>query len=117
MGIMCAMINPFTARWTITGNNLCLGHWEIRYLGRPIELDPGPHENDMGSFGIYSYIFPDDEDLAEGLPEDDWILENAEWLADLFAAHDIPIDEEHMRWFYQAINPHDWRCGSCGGCI
>jgi hypothetical protein len=114
---MCAMINPFTARWTITGNNLCLGQWEIRYLGRPIELDPGPRENDMGSFGIYSYIFPDDEDLAEGLPEDDWILENAEWLADFFAAHDIPVDEEHMRWFYQAINPHDWRCGSCGGCI
>ncbi len=117
MGIMCAMANPFTARWTITGNNLCLGQWEIRYLGRLLELDPDQREKDMGSFGIFSYIFPDDEDLAEGLTEDDWIIKKAEWLVDFFTANDIPADEAHMRWFYQAINPHDWRCGSCGGCI
>lgn len=111
------MTNPFTARWTITGNNLCLGQWEIRYLGRLVELDAAQREKDMNSFGIFSYIFPDDEELAEGLPEDDWIIENAEWLAEVLARHDIPIDEAHMRWFYQAINSQDWRCGSCGGCI
>lgn len=111
------MPNPFSARWTAKGNNLCLGQWEIRYLGRQLELGAARREKDMGTFGIFSYIFPDDEDFAEGLPEDDWILENAAWLADLFAEYDIPIDEQHMRWFYQAINRHDWRCGSCGGCI
>lgn len=111
------MSNPFTARWTATGNNICLGQWEIGYQGRPLELGAAFHEKDMGTFGIYSYIFPDDEEFAEGLREDDWILANAEWLADLFAAHDIPIDEAHMRWLYQAINPQDWRCGSCGGCL
>lgn len=111
------MPNPFSARWTITGNNICLGHWEIEYLGRPLSLDAGRREKDMGTYGIYSFIFPDDEEFAEGLREDDWILENIGWLSDLFAAHDIPIDEAHMRWFFQAINAADWRCGSCGGCL
>lgn len=111
------MSNPFTAKWSATGNNLCLGQWEIHYLGRPVVLDAERRDKDMGTYGIFSYIYPDDEEFAEGLAEDDWILENAEWLADLFAAHDIPIDEAHMRWFYQAVNPRDWRCGSCGGCL
>jgi len=111
------MQNPFTARWTQTGNNLCLGEWEIHYLGRPLQLDAARRDEDMGTYGNFSYIFPDDEEFAEGLPEDEWILENAEWLGELFAAHDIPIDEEHLRWFYRAVNPKDWRCGSCGGCL
>jgi len=109
--------NPFTARWTATGNNLCLGRWEIHYAGRPLRLDGDRYEKEMGTHGIFSYIFPDDEELAEGLAEDDWILANIGWLSELFGAHDIPIDETHLRWFYQAVNPHDWRCGSCGGCL
>ena len=111
------MSNPFSARWTATGNNLCLGQWEIRYLGRLLELGAERREKDMGTYGIFSYIYPDEEDFAEGLAEDDWILENADWLADFFAENDIPIDEANMRWFYRAVNPHDWRCGSCGGCL
>ncbi len=111
------MPNPFTARWTLTGNNICLGEWDIRYQNRPVRLPPGRRDKDLGTYGIFSYIFPDDEEFAEGLREDDWILENIGWLTDLLADHDIPIDEAHMRWFYQAVNPQDWRCGSCGGCI
>lgn len=111
------MSNPFTARWSATGNNLCLGHWEISYQGKPLRLEGDRFEKEMGTYGIFSYIFPDDEDLAEGLAEDDWILANVDWLSALFADHGIPIDEEHMRWFYRAVNPQDWRCGSCGGCL
>lgn len=109
--------NPFSARWSATGNNLCLGQWEIAYRGKPLEIVAGRRESDMGSHGIFSYIFPDDEDLAEGLPENEWIVENAVWLGELFGAHGIPGDETHRRWFYLAVNPHDWRCGSCGGCL
>lgn len=109
--------NPFTARWTATGNNLCLGEWEIHYQGRPLQLDADRRDKDMGTFGIFSYIFPDDEDFAEGLDEDDWVRANAGWLGELFAANGIPADEAHMRWFYQAVNRQDWRCGSCGGCL
>lgn len=111
------MSNPFSARWSATGSNLCTGHWEIFYNGQPLTLEASWRESDMGTYGIYSHIFPDDEDFAEGLQEDAWILANIDWVSQLFAAHDIPIDEQHLRWLFQAINPHDWRCGSCGGCI
>ena len=111
------MTNPFSAKWTAKGNNLCLGHWEIRYRDQLLALEAARRDNDMGTHGIFSYIYPDDEEFAEGLPESDWIIENVPWLADVFARHDIPFDEAHLRWFYQAVNAHDWRCGSCGGCI
>lgn len=111
------MSNPFSVRWTVSGSNLCTGQWEISYNGRLLKLDATWRETDMGTYGIYSHIFPDDEDFAEGLKEDEWVLANIDWVGEVFAAHDIPIDEQHMRWLFQAINPHDWRCGSCGGCI
>jgi hypothetical protein len=111
------MQNPFTALWTAKGSNLCLGHWEITYLGQSLQLAADKRGQDMGTHGIYSYIYPDDDDFAEGIPEDAWIAENAAWLNELFVNHAIPVDEAHLRWFYQAVNGHDWRCGSCGGCI
>lgn len=109
--------NPFTASWTRKGNNLCLGRWEIRHQGRLLDLPAARRDNEMGTRGIYNFMDPDDPEYTDGLAEDDWLLANMEWLADLFASHDIPIDEAHMRWFYQAVNAEDWRCGSCGGCI
>lgn len=109
--------NPFSARWTAKGHNICLGHWEISYAGQPLPLDAARRQEDMGTYGNFNFLFPDDEDFFEGLNEDDWILKNVDWLADLFADHDIPIDEEHMRAFYRAVNRQDWRCGSCGGCM
>lgn len=109
--------NPFTARWTATGSNLCVGHWEIAYLGRPLDIGAERRDADMGTWNIYSFIFPDDDAFAEGLHEDEWIVANMDWLAGLFVANDIPADEAHFRWFYRAVNKSDWRCGSCGGCI
>lgn len=109
--------NPFDARWTAKGNNLCLGHWEISYLGNPIQLPLADKQKDMGTYGIYSYIFSDDDTFAEGSPEDDWIISKGAWLSNLFTQSNIPVDEKHFRWFYQAVNSQDWRCGSCGGCI
>lgn len=109
--------NPFTAKWSASGNKLCLGRWEISYLGKPLQLDPARAEEDMGTYAIYSFIYPDDDIFAEGLKEDEWIVENLDWLTRLFLAHDIPCDTEHFRYFYRAVNPQDWRCGSCGGCM
>ncbi len=71
----------------------------------------------MGTYAIYSFIFPDDDMYAEGLPEDEWIVANRDWLTSLFSSHDIPADDTHLHLFYQAVNKKDWRCGSCGGCI
>lgn len=109
--------NPFTARWTMKGSNLCLGRWEIAYLEKPLILPLADKQKDMGTYGIYSYIYPDDDIFAEGMHEDDWVIAKNPWLAELFIHNDIPIDEAHFRWFYRAVNAQDWRCGSCGGCI
>lgn len=110
-------LNPFVARWTAKGNNLCLGRWEISYAGILLQLDPQTRQNDMGTHAIYSFFDPDDEMFAEGLHEDEWIVQEADWLTHLFEPHGIPASEENFRAFYRAVNPHDWRCGSCGGCI
>lgn len=107
----------FFARWTAKGSNLCLGHWEITYEGVPMVLPAAIRQNDMGTYAIYSFFDPDDDMFAEGLREDDWIIENAGWLADLFESHDIPVSEDNMRAFFRAVTAQDWRCGSCGGCI
>ena len=109
--------NPFLANWSEQGHTICLRHWEVSYRGKPIELPATKRDDEMGTFGIYSYLYPDDPDFAEGLEEDEWVLENMEWIAPMFEENGIPLDEQHLGWFYQAINMDDWRCGSCGGCI
>ncbi|WP_044470725.1 hypothetical protein [Mannheimia massilioguelmaensis] len=111
------MSNPFTAQWSTNGNTLCLGHWLINFNNQPINLPQERAEKDMGTRGIYNFIDPEDELYLEGLAEDDWILANIDWLTDVFIENNIPIEEENMRLFYQAVNKADWRCGSCGGCI
>jgi len=109
--------NPFHALWTQKGHQLCTGHWEITYLELPIELPFERRACDMETWGIYSFIYEDDPDYAEGLPEEEWIVANIEWLQTLFEDYNIPFDKAHLQYFYQAINPEDWRCGSCGGCL
>ncbi len=111
------MENPFHANWTSKGNTLCLGHWEIEYEGLPLVLPEPRAEKDMGTKGIYNFMDPDDELFLEGLDEDEWIVENMEWLSDVFIQSNIPLEEENFRAFYRAVNKEDWRCGSCGGCI
>ncbi len=109
--------NPFTASWSEKGNMLCNGHWQISYDDMPFILPKAREGEYMGTWGIYSFIYDDDPDFAEGLTEDDWIVENADWLVPLFLEQGIPTDKQHLSWFYQAVNKDDWRCGSCGGCI
>lgn len=114
---MSAANNPFTANWTAQGHTLCLGHWELTYQGTAMQLPDKVRENHMNTFGIFSYLFPDDDDYAEGLQLECWIEKNFAWLEETFVQHGIPMDEEHVQWFYEAVNQQDWRCGSCGGCI
>lgn len=110
-------VNPFVANWSAKGHTLCLGHWTITYQGLPLTLQSKQADNYMGTFGIFSWLNPDDEDYAEGLPEHLWIDKNADWLLEVFELHHIAFDEENIHWFYQAVSAEDWRCGSCGGCI
>jgi hypothetical protein len=110
------MSNPFSAIWNTSGQHLCLGRWLITYMGLPLILPSPRDEHDLGTYNIYSFVDPDDELYAEGLMEDEWIVEHIDWLAEMFSVHNIPLDEAYFRWFYRAVNAEDWRCGSCGGC-
>lgn len=110
-------VNPFTAKWSRNGNLLCHGHWIIRWMDKPVELPESRREKDMGTWAIYSIIDPDDETFAQGLEEDAWIIENVDWLTDLFYDYGIALETENYRYFYQAVNKQDWRCTSCAGCM
>lgn len=111
------MNNPFTVRWGRSGNLLCHGEWTINFQGRRFTLPESRRDNDMNTYGIYYVIDPENDLFAEGLTEDDWILENVDWLSECFIDNDVEIDEQNMRFFFQAVNPEDWRCGSCAGCM
>lgn len=109
--------NPFSASWSAKGHTLCLGHWQIEYLGLPVQLPKAYGESDMGTYGNFSYFYPDDDAYIEGEPFPQWLEINVEWLLDVFEQHRIPTDEQHFEWFYQAVSASDWRCSSCGGCM
>ena len=109
--------NPFKAAWSRSGNLLCHGHWIIHWNGEALELPEPRREKDMGTWATYNIMDPDDEIFAQGLKEDEWIIEHVDWLTDLFFDNGIPLEADNYRAFYQAINPHDWRCTSCAGCM
>lgn len=109
--------NPFKATWSAQGHTLCLGHWVITFHGEVLELPAVQAENHMDTRGIFSWLYPDDEEFTEGMELAEWLEHQADWLMPLFARYDIPFDEQHVEWFYLAVNASDWRCGSCGGCM
>ena len=109
--------NPFTAAWSRGGNLLYHGHWIIHWQNQPLILPESRREKDMGTWGIYSVIDPEDETFAQGLQEDEWIIANVDWLTDMFYERGIALETASYRYFYQAVNPHDWRCTSCAGCM
>ena len=109
--------NPFTARWSSEGHTLCLGHWDIHYKGVPLVLPKDKQNEDMDTYGNFSWLYPDDDEFVEGTPLEDWIEQNADWLLDVFKQHNIPTTPENITWFYLAVNTSDWRCSSCGGCL
>jgi hypothetical protein len=65
---------------------------------------------DIGTHGIYSYSYPDDEDFAKDMHEDDWIVANGRWLSDIFAAYGLPFDKVQLRWLYRAVITQGCRC-------
>ena len=51
--------NPFNASWSSKGNTLCLGHWDISYLGLPVVLPIERRDKDMGTNNIYNFMDPE----------------------------------------------------------
>lgn len=111
------MDNPFQANWSSQGHTLCLGHWQITYLGLPVTLPQKYAEKDMNTRDNFSFMFPDEDEFIEGIAFPEWLEANVDWLLAVFEKHNIPSDPEHFELFYMAVNQNDWRCSSCGGCI
>ena len=44
----------------------------------------------MGTNNIYNFMDPEDELYREGLMEDDWIVENIDWLSDVLLSTIFP---------------------------
>lgn len=103
------------AIWSGCWPTLCFGSWTLKVNGVdythliPEELRDGP----MNTFGTYqSWHFDDDwsevfEDYEDGLYFEAWYERNP-WVD---AVPALPVE------VYTAFAEHDWRHGSCGGCI
>lgn len=111
------MTNPFSAKWSSEGHTLCLGHWQITYLGNNLTLPDKQASSEMKTRGNFSWMFPDDDEFIEGLTLEEWVEENIDWLVEVFELHGIPTEPEYIEYFYNAVNAQDWSCNSCGGCI
>jgi hypothetical protein len=109
----------FEVGWSGKYPCLCSGEWTIVRNGVdvsnfiPDKLRYGP----MDTFGTYWRWFfkedweEDEEAYEDGLIECEWIEENREWLKKICQS------DSEMSELYTAIQTHDWRHGSCGGCI
>lgn len=79
----------------------------------PEELRTGS----MNTFGSYRrWHFDEDwmehfESYCDGLDVEEWIEENDKWLKN------ITDDYAVKQLIFLAIQKHDFRSGSCGGCI
>lgn len=115
------------ANYTGTYPNLCVGEWTLKVNGKDVS-DKIPEElrsfrgasihyeclNGMNTYGTYRDCGQCEEDTTyyeDGLECNEWIEENAYWLDTITTDYNIQVE------IYQAINEHDWRKGSCGGCI
>lgn len=107
------------ANWNGEYPCLCHGEWTLIVDGTDVS-DLIPKElrcYEMNTFGTYErWYFNDNgfetfEDYHDGLECDDWIEANKDWLDLITEDHDTQVD------IFYAISEHDFRAGSCGGCI
>ena len=105
------------AVWTGKWPCLCHGEWILTIDGREINLPENVKDSPMNTEGTYEkWQFENGyeevwETYTNGLPFDDWAMKNQSWLSE------ITTDRELQREIYLAFQAHDWRHGSCGGCI
>lgn len=80
-------------------------------------MPEGLRTSDMNTLGWYpSWAFDKDgqedwESYEGGLPMQDWIEANYDWLKS------ITLKIEEMALIFEAFQSEDWRRGQCGGCI
>lgn len=106
------------AKWSGSYPTLCRGEWTLKVNGKNVSgLIPRKlRHSAMNTYGTYEEWHFEDwkevfEDYEDGLVCEEWIAENKYWLDTITEDYDTQVE------IYKAINKHDWRNGSCGGCI
>ena len=107
------------AKWSGSYPCLCHGTWTLEVDGLDVSslIPKELRRNEMNIYGIYEEWYFDDnymeyfESYEDGLGCKEWIKQNKYWLDTI--TDDINVQTE----IFYAINEHDWRYGSCGGCI
>ena len=115
-------MGKFNAKWSGSWPCLCCGEWTIEYNGKVIKLPQDRVTSNMDTYDTYKMWHFEDwvevwEDYEDGLECTEWIEDNKEWLTEVFKKNYVPVSDENFRNFYHAVNEHDWRHNSCGGCI
>ena len=106
------------ANWSGSYPTLCFGKWTLEVNGVDVSMfiPDELRENSMNTYGTYEEWHFEDwlevfEDYEDGMMCEEWIAVNKYWLDTITEDDDIQTE------IYYAINAHDWRHGSCGGCI
>ena len=99
---------------------LCSGEWTIIIDG--VKLT-GLGSDTFDTKGEYeSWHFDEDyqeywETYSSGIPFSEWKKDPPNNLLGSLEHHGIEPTKELLHHLYEAIQEHDWRHGSCGGCI
>ena len=115
----------FKVDWTGCYPCLCSGEWKITTEHGTFNIPDENKNTDMNTYGQYSrWYFGGDsgweeqtEYYEDGLEFEDWIVTNQEWVTENFQALGIDHIEDNYRELYEEIRDHDFRSGSCEGCI
>lgn len=104
--------------------NKCSGNWTIIINNKEIELIDSLKSSPMNTAGVYTrWSFGGDyeeiwEDYKDGLEFGEWIQsEKFKDLKESFFNSDVELQLTEWREIYKALQEHDWRHDSCGGCI
>lgn len=121
----------FKAEWTGSYPSLCIGEWKLYRKYEEILEDGSKDEGyddisnlipeelryePMDTLEVYSSWYFDSDyieqfnDYTDGLDFEEWCKDNESWIH-------LICDPKDYKSLYEAFNEHDWRYGSCGGCI
>jgi len=124
---MAKKAKKIEVNWTGAYPNLCSGKWIIKFNGVEI-IDTNEGRNSilsssMATYGSYSsWHF---EDWSEVFDQYDDGYEFSTWqkqisikkLFTLIESQNISLSKDDKKNLYEKLQEHDWRNGSCGGCI
>jgi len=115
----------FKVEWSGAYPNLCSGEWKITTENGIFNIPDENKTTNMNTYGQYSRWYfggvsgweEKTEYYIDGIKFDEWIVTNYKWVTENFQALEIDHNEDNYRELYEEIRAHDFRNGSCKGCM